>query len=166
VKRSVRSSDFPTTSTAFSSHKIDKWHKHNSRSEVSFFRRISAFLLLALWLTATQHCGLEAAGVWDTQPDGQTSPVCCSAGLQCLHDGCELVEHGSISSSSALVKVPTPAMQVCTYLLCVRLIAPTLLTEPSFEFTQGINRPLGWVLTWHFERRAAPSPRAPSLLLA
>jgi hypothetical protein len=133
---------------------------------VSLFRRLFAFLLLALWLTATQHCGLEAAGVWDTQPDNQASPTCCPAGQQCAHDGCEIVEHGSINSSSASVKVPAPVMQDCTTLLCVRLIAPTLITVPSVELTQGIDRPLGWVLTWHFERRAAPSPRAPSSLFA
>jgi hypothetical protein len=133
---------------------------------VSLLRRISAFLLLAVWLTATQHCALEAADLWFSQNAVNADSCCAETGQPCSHDGCKVVEGDSISSSSHSVKVPVPALQADTLLLCIQLIAASAITDSSSEFVEGIEQPLDWVPTWHFERRAAPSPRAPSLIQA
>ncbi len=129
---------------------------------MSILRRMSIFTLLAVWLVATQYCGLEAAGVWDLASD---SSGCCSESAPCSKDGCEVVERGASASNSA-VKVPAPGLQSCTCMLCIRLLVPTLIIEPSAKFADGMERPAAWVPEWHFERRAALSPRAPSLIQA
>lgn len=132
---------------------------------MSLLRRISVLILLAVWLTATQHCALEAAGLWGGS-DKEKSHACCSSNGPCTEDGCHVVERSSIPASNLSVKVPAPDLLTCTFLLYMQLIVPNTIVEPSAEYAEGIERPLGWVPTWHFERRAAPSPRAPSVILA
>lgn len=148
----------------FYDQKIDTDDKHPFVKNVSYLRRMTVFALLAFWLMATQHCGLEAAGLLDNHPES-ASPVCCNGQGHCTHDGCDLVERGSITSSNGSIKVPMPSMHECVCLLCLQVVALSFV-EPAKESVQGIDKPLGWVPTWHFERRAAPSPRAPALNLA
>jgi hypothetical protein len=124
-------------------------------------------MLLVVWLTATQHCALAATGLLGANHGEQATSCCSDSEQHCSHDGCEVVEGGSVSTPNSSIKVPLPEVQAGLFLFCVQLIAPSvILTEPSSEFAEGIERPLDWVPTWHFERRAAPSPRAPSLILA
>jgi hypothetical protein len=133
---------------------------------VSYVRRILGFLVLAIWLTATQHCGLEAAGLLEAHPEEGTAPFCCSGDGPCMHDGCALVERGSFTSSNATVNVTIPLLNECVCLLCAHLVVRVDASEPLQGFAQGVDEPLGWVPTWHFERRAAQPPRAPSLIQA
>lgn len=133
---------------------------------MSLFRRITGLLLLAIWLAATQHCGLEAAGLLETHSADGSAPICCSSNGPCMQDGCTLVERGSFTPSNSSVKVPAPALQECLCLLCAHLLVPDAAFEPAPELAQGVEEPLGWVPTWHFERRAAQSPRAPSVIQA
>lgn len=142
--------------------KIDKCSKSLRGRSVSILRRMSVFALLAVWLVATQYCGMEAAGIWDSASD---SSGCCSEPGPCSKDGCEVVERGAFASSSVL-KVPAPEFQACTCMLCARLLVPALIIEPSAKFADGMERPAAWVPEWHFERRTALSPRAPSLIQA
>lgn len=146
--------------------KIDITDKLTLFETVSYLRRIFGFLVLAVWLAATQHCGLEAAGLLDTHPGEGTAPLCCSSNGPCTQDGCKLVERGSFTSSNATVKVPLPLLNECVCLLCAHLVVPVDASEPLQGFAQGVDEPLGWVPTWHFERRAAQPPRAPSLIQA
>jgi len=131
---------------------------------VNIFRRILAVLLLAIWLTATQHCALEAAGILKVQT-GETI-ACCTPITGCSQDGCELVERGSISASLNSIKLPAPELQPLLVFVSLQLYFPIEVIKPSPEFAEGFERSLEWVPTWHLERRAAPSPRAPALILA
>ncbi len=133
---------------------------------MSVLRRLTGFLLLAVWLVATQHCGLEAADLIQTGSDDGSAPLCCTSSGPCTHDGCTLVERGSFPSSSSTVKVTAPVLHEGLCILCAHLLVPVMLSEPLPGFTQGDLEPLGWVPTWHFERRAAQSPRAPSVIQA
>lgn len=149
---------------------VSKWQLTNSAQcrfvrTVSTLLRITAIVLLAVWLTATQHCAIEAAGIWGSA-NGETNHACCSSRSPCTNVGCHVVERGSITATKASVKVPTPDLQVVTSLLYVHLIVPSTIADRPAEYDAGIAQALDWVPTWHFERRAAPSPRAPSLTLA
>lgn len=128
-------------------------------------RRLSCFLslvLLTLWLPVTQHCNLEAVGLIAQEcPDG------CTAGAGQSKDGCGDLETGLYKVAGDLTKAPAPDLLACDLFLCVPLVnwvaRPELIVTPleaSFE------RPLDWVTTWNFVRRAAPPSRAPSLLCA
>ena len=130
--------------------------------DVSRFRsRFVAVFVLAFWLLATQHCGLEAAGVFDSHADA--SQCCVGSGEEhCSHDGCELVEGGGVNVSAA-TKAPAPQLALLLSLACSRVKMPVLPTasrvhEPEF------GRPLDWVAKWQFVQRAALAPRAPSLV--
>lgn len=147
-------------------HNVDKPKIRSPFPSVSNFQRIFGFLVLAIWLAAAHHCDLEAAGLLDTHPGEGTAPLCCSSNGPCTQDGCVLVERGSFTSSNATVKVPMPLLNECVCLLCAHLVVSVAASEPSLEFARGIDEPLGWVPTWHFERRAAQPPRAPSLIQA
>jgi len=122
--------------------------------------------LIGLWLIATQHCGLEAAGWLDSQSQ-DAALTCCSNKGTCTHDGCGQVERNSLPNSSATLKVSAPALHACSCALCLLLSVPVLATEPTnIGFAARLEESVGWLPTWHFARRAAQPPRAPSLNLA
>ena len=127
-------------------------------------RRFSSFLVyltLALWLPATQHCALEAAGL--------VSVTCndCSSADHCGgKDGCSTVESGGYKPAVDALKALAPDLIICASYFCSQLVLfqaeRALATLPR----KTADRPRDWVPTWNFVRRAAPSPRAPSLSLA
>lgn len=128
------------------------------------FRRIAfifAWFMGALWLPATQHCELEAIGLLQAHPTPDTG--CCAPGSGCHHDGCDIVENPTYQVSNHLMKVPVPDLTTCTCWLCLQLIAQQIAIERN-ELPRFAEEPGEWVPSWHFERRAALSPRAPSLL--
>lgn len=121
--------------------------------------RFLGLLLLALWLPATEHCNLEAAGLIATQcTDG------CDRSGTLSNDGCGVIENGSYRSASGLVKAPAPALQVCASFLLLQFAAAAAFPEPVVVSAEVVARPADWVTTWQFVRRAAPPSRAPSLL--
>lgn len=127
-------------------------------------RKLSAifvYLTLALWLPATQHCALELVGIFantcsDHDATGQSSDK----------DGCGTVENGAYKPAGDMLKVPAPSILLCLSFLCLHLPLPEAQDEqlilPAESFQQSERR----VATWHFVRRAAPLPGAPSLILA
>ena len=123
------------------------------------FRSLSALFLLALWLPATLHCDLEAAGLLAQQCADE-----CAAGQTASNDGCGVVESGLYKTGTEVVKVPAPELLACHFSLPVSSLVE--FTEPAAVPVQSAERPLDWVTTWRFVRRAAPSPRDPSLSLA
>ena len=143
--------------------RVDIWsHRHSFRAVDRFRNSFVAVFLVAFWLLATQHCGLEAAGI--VEQHTPVEPACCAGGEpHCSHDGCDAVEDGSYTSVGDAPIVPAPLFAECFCLICGDLSA--LLREVaagdlSWEY---IERPLNWVPVWHFVQRAALSPRAPSL---
>ncbi len=73
-----------------------------------------------------------------------------------------MVEQGEFTLSKSLVKVPAPLANACDCLLCLQLVIPFDESPPALEFAKGTEDPIAWVPVWHFDRRAAQSPRAPS----
>lgn len=122
--------------------------------------------LLALWLTAAQHCGLEAAGLWDSHGAGEAADCCqrTEAEPGCVQDNCDLVERGSFLAGAA-VKVPAPQVLEALFVFVLIVEPPRLSAAPPAGIAWA-ERPHAWVPVWHFARRAAPSPRAPASLLA
>ena len=127
-------------------------------------RRLLPFLsllLLALWLPATEHCDLEAMGLF-----GTTCSDNCTPGKQCANDHCGAVESGDYRHSVDTLKAPMPDLLACACYLCSHLVnleaARALVILPGESF----DRPRDWIATWHFVRRAAPAPRAPSAVIA
>lgn len=123
--------------------------------------RYLCLLLLALWLPATLHCGLEAADLISAHgPDSRCSDI----GSACSMDGCKTVEETTARPSHKSIKAPAPNLLACVHLLCLQLVVPASIVEPIAS-VRAFERPLAWVPMWHFARRAAPSPRAPSALV-
>lgn len=133
---------------------------------VNRFRRISVLLWLAVWLVATQHCVLEAAGVWEAGHDEEASTCCPDTPLNCEHDGCEVVEGGSVVASTSVAKVSAPEWQAVWLVLTAELVEPRALPGPLAVRPAERSRSLEWVPIRHVERRAAPAPRAPSVSVA
>lgn len=128
------------------------------------FRNIILIVLVAIWLPATQHCGLAAAGLIGAESSHDVDAGCCQTGDgSCAHDGCKVVESGLIKSDNETIKVPMPALAACACFLCLQLSPRFEATEPSFGVTAS-ESPQHWVPVWQFVRRAAPLSRAPSCL--
>ncbi len=120
--------------------------------------QFAALFLLALWLPATMHCALESAGLIFT------SSLCADGSNDhCAGDNCTQLEDGLFKQQTDELQVMSPDQFVCDGFLCLHLPPVAALAEP---IVQPSDQPQNWVTTWHFVRRAAPSPRAPSLFLA
>lgn len=125
--------------------------------------KLVAVFLLAFWLLATQHCGLEAAGL--LEPHTASDQTCCPGGeAHCSHDGCEMVEDGNYRGDSGTAVISAPQFADCLCFICWNLSVPPLEVREDNSPTESFERPLNWVPTWQFVQRAALSPRAPSLV--
>lgn len=122
------------------------------------------FVLLALWLPATQHCGLEAAGL--ITADSADEPIACCAptATVCAYDSCHVIEQFAPKTANDSLQVPTPDFVACACLLCIQLLDRELSAAADVSIV-ATDQPMGWVPTWHFARRAAPLPRAPAILV-
>jgi len=128
-------------------------------------RRLLPFVLLAVWLAAGQHCVLEAAGIL-SEVDACGQDTCCDEQNDNSHERCNLAEGDSFSAAAASVKVPSPQL-LDSFILCdLFILEPAIAEAPPTAFAGGVEQPLDWVPSWSFHRRAALSPRAPSLSLA
>lgn len=123
-----------------------------------YFRKRFAVFMAAFWLLATQHCALEAAGLW---LDSGHATDCCATAQGCGSDGCRVVEDGGYKPSTEMLKVSAPDLLDCACLLCLGA-APIEVPESDLLPAGLVERPREWVPTWQFVQRAALSPRAPS----
>ena len=133
---------------------------------MSRFRQIfAALLVLTVWLGASQHCNLEAAGVFDHKAESDRS-CCPSSEHGCNTDGCRVVESGSyrFSESKAVVALPS-SLKCCCYLCHVLVASPAEATLAE-KVRTAVERINPWVPSWHFERRSVAVPGAPALILA
>lgn len=116
--------------------------------------KLVAFLLLTLWLPATEHCALEDAGL--THGDHHSA----SCKDVCQDDACHSIEGVSYAKASSDLLVQPPSVSFACCLLDA-LSAPlaverepvSLATDPPE--LQALHR------TWQFVRRAALPARAP-----
>ena len=122
---------------------------------VSRLSKLIALLLLTLWLPATLHCALESADLVFA------SSVCTDGSNDhCAGDNCAQVEDGLFKQQTDDLQVVAPDLAACVCFLCLQLPSPA---APDVLVPRSAERPQDWVTTWHFVRRAAPAPRAPSL---
>src|SRR5690348_16721632 len=120
--------------------------------------------MLAVWLPASQHCGLEAAGLIAKEVPHSASAGCCSdSSNPCTHDGCKVVESGVSKPAVNFLKAPAPSLAACLCFVCLQLVVPSVSAEPTLAVTES-DHPKDWVAVWQFVRRAAPLSRAPSIL--
>lgn len=124
------------------------------------FARSLVLLLLALWLPTTLHCELEGADVpFLTHDHDEHAPACHDNGPDAV---CHAFEDAAFTASAPLLKVPLPGDSLSVVLAAlVRACADT--AEPSL-FPGRQPPPPELTVGWHFVRRAAPSPRAPSVI--
>jgi hypothetical protein len=135
---------------------------------VSRLRHIFALALAALWLPATLHCDLEAAGLDDLfhclvdhhstiDLDGSHTPS---------RDACDVVEGTALRLVTDTALVAPPALHALSACL-LSFVAPDpalVLTPPPSGLTDRIEPPPEVARTWHFTARAALPSRAPSLV--
>lgn len=135
------------------------------RFAMNRLRLIITVLLAALWLPATQHCGLEAAGLLADQcADGHGLTDCVAKG-DCASDDCGTLEGGNYRSEVAPVKV-SPQWFTCIFLLSDALVASQPEPDSTLAVADTRGRLEDWVPSWQFERRAAAPAHAPDSLAA
>jgi len=135
--------------------------RKRSAALMRLVRPLIAFCLALLWMPLTAHCGLEAAGLLGSLEGAADS--CCGQGDTCSHDGCSTIEDGEYTPHAPALKVPPPALAdgAFGFYLSRVVIAPPVENVAGAE---SVERPLAWVSDWHFVRRAASPPRAPTLI--
>lgn len=130
------------------------------------FRTFFALFLAALWLPATQHCDLEAAGMLSAHCDQPAGMQGTGADDHCAGDGCDVVESGGYKVSSNTAKVSAPTLAVLACLFTGDSLSHPAETSAGTLLGSDHGHPVEWVPTWQFVQRAALSPRAPSGILS
>lgn len=119
-----------------------------------FGRIIATLLFLTVWMTAREHCNLEAVGLLADA----CSEDCGQAAWE--NDGCDTVEKASCKQSLDHVHVTQPVLLLC-------LFAAPPPAEPADEAgaaaRERFSEPQVRVRTWQFLERAAPPSRAPAM---
>jgi hypothetical protein len=121
--------------------------------------RFAAWLLLAVWLPATLHCQLEAAGLGEAQHDSCCTGETDDRGTDCLGDACANIENSLLKDSAPELHLAAP-VAVCP--LCCAALVSAARTEPVLSPKRQAP-PLALQVAWQFIERAAPPARAPSL---
>lgn len=130
---------------------------------VRFRTQLMALVLLAFWLAATHHCGLEATGLFAPEA-AQTAEADCCSGSNCVTDACDLIESGAFQPASAPLKLLPPARALVAVLAVVA--APSIDTLASTPPPRPeVRRTPDWVANWCFVQRAALPSRAPSVVV-
>jgi len=76
--------------------------------------KITSFLLLAIWLPATLHCDLEAAGFAESHHTD-----CCAVSHDCKTDACATVESSLIRETAPALHLVAPSPNTgFLFLLC------------------------------------------------
>jgi hypothetical protein len=119
-----------------------------------------ACLLAVLWLPATMHCGMEAAGLLLHEHGIETADTGCATA--CETDTCAIVEDGAFKKATNQVKVSAPVLALCMTQL-VLVTAASEVTEPlSSVSPDTTDTPPELARTWQFNARTALLPGAPS----
>lgn len=126
------------------------------------FGRFLLFALVTLWLPATMHCRLEAAGFFEAHDGCGEEAAAASAATDCKDDACPTVEQALYKESAVDLVVAAPAE--CHVPDCCALLLATvaLANAPSLSDARHVAPP-ELNVTWQFVARAAPPARAPSL---
>ncbi|MBL9210653.1 MAG: hypothetical protein JNL92_09290 [Opitutaceae bacterium] len=114
-------------------------------------------MLLALWLPATLHCDLEAAGVTNILGCHDHRAAGPAFGTD---DHCHSIEGVSYKLDFGSSKSPRPADVILFLLADPRLF--TVASPPRRITVESKAAPPEIARTWQFAARAAPPARAPS----
>ena len=123
--------------------------------------QFTAGLLLALWFPATEHCALADLGLLP-----QWCADNCETGQADSQDACGTIESGAYRSANGSLKVSAPSIMAGAAILFLLQPATKVMPESAILPAESYRRPQTWTGTWHFVRRAAPAPRAPSVCVA
>jgi hypothetical protein len=136
-----------------------------SFSAVSFLRRFIAVALLALWLPATLHCALEAAGFDELFHCAADHHSSCEheAPADATRDACDIIEGSAFKPAANSALLPPPVLSAHFLIFTVPPVALDLTPPPS-GLDERILAPPEVARTWHFVARAALPARAPSSL--
>ncbi len=128
--------------------------------------RLIALLLLALWLPATLHCDLEAAGIehiFGGHDHASASHDHAPAPSEHASDDIQHSTDGlSYRLDSLALKMPLPAFAFLYAVAAIPLLAPS--DPPANFIAETGTAPPEVARTWHFVTRAALPSRAPSLV--
>ncbi|MCS6243484.1 MAG: hypothetical protein H2172_06450 [Opitutus sp.] len=129
---------------------------------MSFFAKITALLVLALWAPATWHCDLEAAGL--LQDVSHTDSCCQTSNEPCGDETCRDFTRTTASPTPAPALYAANAWVNELRALLAKLEA-TALEPVGAQFSPGTT-PASESLarTWSFVRRSALPARAPALV--
>ena len=132
-------------------------------ADVTRLRFIFALLLATLWLPATLHCQLEAAGLeiifvchdhdHDTAHD-QVAPV--SSADHCADDACHALEGAALKAFTSVKLVGDATLFVLAHLPVPPETPAAGLSPERSDAPQELSR------CWQFTTRAAPPSRAPT----
>lgn len=123
---------------------------------MSRLRKLTAIVLLALWLPATTYCAAVTAGFVETSS-------CCDDGSanHCTADNCDELENNLFhSADSDLVKAPLLA---CSCLLCAAE-SVAAVDEVISDRPVPVDWSADWLPDWNFKHRTALPARAPSVI--
>jgi hypothetical protein len=124
-------------------------------------RKLLALLLAVVWLPATAHCSLEAVG-WHFGHDCVSAEHAgAGTGSDCDDCAvCQSVERGCCASSTRIAVPTSPWTDAAAPDFCIRAVPPIQARDVPTAISPGSGPPC----PWQFFLRAAPSPRAPSLI--
>lgn len=130
---------------------------------MSGLRRNLAIALLVLWGSVTLHCGLEVDGLFGLLANNSAAAGSPPAPFlpDTDPDGCAAIENGHFESLLCWLTVTAPAAG--TWMIRRHLAEPKFLMSrrPTARWCLLAEE---WVPKWAFQRRAAPSPRAPCFI--
>lgn len=123
-------------------------------ARMRWWRIVTVFLFLTVWLTAREHCNLETLGVLPASCASECAKACES------DDACELVENACYKQAVDHVHVTAPTLLLCLFVAPVPEVpaAPPELRQP-----RRVSTSLARERTWQFVERAAPPARAPAV---
>jgi hypothetical protein len=123
--------------------------------------RLLWLLLMAIWLPATLHCRLEAAGLEPAHECCAENGAQASAG-DCRDDPCPTVEENLFKESSQGLTVSAPSAWDCD--LDGAMMPGACASIPTVPALSPARHapPPELEAAWQFMARAAPPARAPS----
>lgn len=128
-------------------------------------RRISALLLLALWLPAMLHCRLEAAGLLfgadccAAAPDEEQTHT--DTATDCAGDSCEIAEGDFTAPSAFVLKAPSTESCAQLFFLAVTPVPAVVSAAPLNGVAKTTAAPRELTVPWVLVTRGPRSPRAP-----
>ena len=126
-------------------------------------RRLLSFiacLLAVLWLPATVHCELDAAGLLLHEHGSESTDTDCATA--CEIDNCAVVEDGEFKNATHVAKAAAPVLALCVTQIVVVPAASEATELFASVSPDTSDSPPELARTWQFISRTALLPGAPS----